>query len=214
MPPVRASEPNGFLTTLPDPAWVECPRCSKPASIVRKPHQYRMRADAIITCGHCAYRHEDAEHFRALNSKLLYPKSWHPRCAKCGGGKFDFTNSTLARHGDKVIVKTRCLGCGASNEFPARGTGARARDGYDHWFGLPLVLRADYGKRLIWAYNAHHIDLLERWIEADLRERSLHAHYMTMAARLPRWMKTAHARKPVLRALSKLRDKVEREGLS
>ena len=33
MPPIRASEPNGFLTTLPDPAWVECPRCGGPASV-------------------------------------------------------------------------------------------------------------------------------------------------------------------------------------
>lgn len=214
MPPIRASEPNGFLITLPDPVWVECPRCGKPARIARKPHRYRWGAPTNLTCSHCAYRHEDAELFRTLNANRVRPQSWHPRCAKCGGDKFDFSNSTIARHADTIMMKTHCLGCGASNEFPARGAFARIRDGHDHCFGRPLVLRAEYGRRLVWAYNLHHIELLENWIEADLRERSLNAHYMTMAARLPRWMKVAHARKPVLRALAKLRDKALREGLS
>lgn len=213
MPPIRTSEPDGFLITLPDPAWVECPRCGKPARVVRKPHRYRWGATANLTCPHCTYRHEDAELFRTLNSKQFRPESWHPRCAKCGGDKFDFSDATISRHAQTIMLKTRCLGCGASNAFPARGAGVRIRDGHDHWFGLPLVLRASYGKRLIWAYNVHHIDLLERWIEADLRERSLSIHRMTMTARLPRWMKAAHARRPVLRALAKMRAQAQREGL-
>ena len=100
------------------------------------------------------------------------------------------------------------------NAFPARPAPRRVREGQDHWFGLPLALRASYGKRLVWAYNLAHIDALEGWIAADLRERSLHAHYMTMAARLPRWMKAAHARQHVLRALAKMRAQAARDGLS
>ena len=100
------------------------------------------------------------------------------------------------------------------NAFPACPAPRRVREGRDHWFGLLLVLRASYGKRLIWAYNLEHIDALEGWIKADLRERSLNAHYMTMAARLPRWMKSAHARRPVLRALAKMRAQALSDGLS
>lgn len=214
MPPLRASEPDGFLTTLPDPAWVECPRCSFPARITRKPHRYRMRADAIVTCTHCAFRHEDAVLYRAIHSGSVRPTGWHPRCAKCGGDAFDFSKAKAMRHEGNVTLQTSCHGCGHRNLFPASGGWPPIREGHDHWFGLPLVLRADYGKRLIWAYNLAHIDLLESWIEADLRERSLNPHYMTMAARLPRWMKAAHARKPVLRALAKLREAARREGLS
>lgn len=214
MPPIRASEPSSLLSTLPDPAWVECPRCAKPARVVRKPHKYRMYAKSTLTCSHCTYRHEDAELFRALRSKQFQPQSWHPRCARCGGDKFDFSKASLARDTNRITISTFCLGCGALNEFPAKGAGARIREGHDHWFGLPLVLRADYGKRLVWAYNQHHIELLERWIEADLRERSLNSHYLMLVANLPRWMKAAHARKPVLRALAKLRDKAKRAGLS
>ena len=97
--------------------------------------------------------------------------------------------------------------------MPARASSLRGRDGRDHWFGLPLVLRAPYGKHLIWAYNRAHIDALEGWIEADLRERSLKAHHLTMAARLPSWMKVAQARRPVLRALAKMRAQSETLGL-
>ncbi len=99
------------------------------------------------------------------------------------------------------------------NSLPARPAWRHVRDGHDHWFGLPLVLRTNYASRLIWAYNLEHIELLERWIEADLRERTLQGHYMMMAARLPRWMKVAHARRPVLRALAKLRVIAKREGI-
>lgn len=86
-------------------------------------------------------------------------------------------------------------------------------DGSDYWFGLPLFLKLGVGRNLLWAHNAHHIDLLENWLKADLRERSLSPYYMTMTARLPRWMKAAGNRKPVLRALSKLRAIAKREGI-
>jgi len=88
------------------------------------------------------------------------------------------------------------------------------RDAHDHWFGLPLVLKVDMGRHRVWAYNLHHVDLLDGYLKAELRERSLYAHYMTMAARLPRWMKAAGNRKPVLRALGKLRAIAKREGIT
>lgn len=214
MRPIRTSEPDVLLTTLPDPVWVECPRCSRPARIARKPHKYRAWADATLSCAHCAYQHRSSEAFRATSPAHLIPTAWHPRCERCGGDKFDFARAQVIRHGGAVALRTRCGGCNRTNTFPARGSGARVRDGHDHWFGLPLVLKADYRSHLVWAYNLEHIDLLEGWIKADLRERSLHAHYMTMAARLPAWMKAAHARNEVLKALAKMRDIAASEGLS
>ena len=214
MSPIRTSEPNVFLHTLSDPAWVECPNCGKPARVVRKPHRSRWWADARVTCGHCAYRHEDADLFCAVHSPRGREIVQRQGCEKCGGDKFDLATAKLTRHAAELTLHSRCLGCGHVNAFPARPAPRSVLEGHDHWFGLPLVLRASYGKHLIWAYNLEHIDALEDWIEADLRERSLHAHYMTMAARLPRWMKAAHARRPVLRALAKMRAQAVRDGLS
>lgn len=215
MQPIRASEPNALLTTLPDPTWVECPRCSRPARITRKPHRYRIRAEAIVTCGHCAFRHEDAEVYRAMHSRKVYPARWRGKiCAKCGGDKFDPSSGGIKRHKSEVSFRSRCRGCGHLNTIAARGGFEPIRDGHDHWFGLPVVLRIRHGSRYVWAYNVEHIAMLEGWLEAELRERSLHPYYATMAARLPKWMKAAHARRPVLRALGKLRSIAEREGLS
>lgn len=213
MSTIRAAEPNVFVDTLPDPAWVECPHCGKPARVARKPHRYRSRADARLTCEHCAYRHKDADLFRAINSTSAVQSVQRQGCEKCGGDKFHFASAKLVRHAAKLTLNSRCLGCGHLNALPARPSPRRVCEGHDHWFGLPLVLRASYGKHLIWAYNLEHIDALEGWIEADLRERSLHAHYMTMAARLPLWMKAAQARRPVLRALAKMRAQAESFGL-
>lgn len=214
MPSHRAREPNVLLATLPDPAWVECPRCARPARVVRKPHRYWSAADATVTCGHCSFRHEDAEVFRNVHGHRVLLAHPHPRCGRCGGSKFDFSDAAVDRHGSKVEVRARCRGCGAANAFAARGGSMPIRDGHDHWFGLPLVLKTGFGRWVVWAYNPEHIDLMEAWLKADLRERSLHPYYATMAARLPAWMKAAHARPKMLHALAKLRQIAKREGIS
>lgn len=214
MNPKRVSDPDVWLSALPDPTWVVCPRCARPAKIVRKPHRYRSAADATLTCGHCAFRHESGEIFRALNSDAVSLTTWHPRCQKCGGDRFDLSHASVTRHSSKIMVRAHCQGCGETNQFEGKGAGQEVRERHDRWFGLPLVLQASYGSKLIWAYNTHHVDLLQEWLEADLRERSLSPHCMTMMARLPKWMKASHARPKVLRALRKLREIAEAENLS
>ena len=206
MKTTRAREPNFLLHTLPDPVWVECPRCSRPARIARKPHKYRAWADAMLVCRHCSLQHQSAEAFRATIPAHLTPTAWHPRCERCGGDRFDLKRAQVIRHGANVALRAKCGGCHRTNTFPARATNLNVRDGHDHWFGLPLVLQASYRSHLVWAYNVEHIDLLAGWLEAALRERSLDAYHMTLAARLPAWMKAAHARQPVLKALAKMRD--------
>lgn len=62
---------------------------------------------------------------------------------------------------------------------------------------------------MIWAYNPEHLEQLEAWINAPLRQRRPHEQYgwsnASFFSRLPRWIKLAKNRAEVARALKRLR---------
>ncbi|MFD4570787.1 hypothetical protein ACFWNK_03310 [Streptomyces sp. NPDC058417] len=77
------------------------------------------------------------------------------------------------------------------------------------WPELWLRTRTRRGE--IWAYDLEHLDLLRRFVAADLRERAPwyeHGRKMTYVARLPAWIKSARHRAEVLRAIDRLRASV------
>jgi hypothetical protein len=58
---------------------------------------------------------------------------------------------------------------------------------------------------VLWAYNAEHLNVLEEYVSAHLRERGHSVTHMTMLERLPKWIKDAKHRDEVLRAIGRLR---------
>lgn len=104
-----------------------------------------------------------------------------------------------------------CRSCGLSRtwaerciSFP-RGSAAVA---WDPYFRLPLWLQTQTRHGLLWAYSLPHLDLIRRFVAADLRERAPWydtGQKMTLVARLPSWMKSAKNRDEVLRAVDRLR---------
>ena len=108
----------------------------------------------------------------------------------------------------------RCAGCNHVTIHPAEPIPLGPRDGFDPWFDLPLFLVEPVGRELLWVWNQGHIDLLEAYLGATLRERSNNPYHWSITSRLPRWMKFAGARHRVLHALALLRARAEREGLS
>ena len=77
----------------------------------------------------------------------------------------------------------------------------------DPFFREPLWLRADCcGGHTLWAFHSSHLDLIERFVAATLRERGLgNRPGMTLVARLPMWITAAKHRDEVLRTIDKLR---------
>jgi hypothetical protein len=96
-----------------------------------------------------------------------------------------------------------CPGCGLA---PARTSGSTRWGGpVDPFFGLPLWLRAGCcGGHVLWAYNRTHLDLLERHVAVDLRERGDRPGH-TVLTRLPAWITAAKHRDEVLRTIRRLR---------
>lgn len=86
----------------------------------------------------------------------------------------------------------------------------------DWYFHLPLWLRAPCCGETLWAYNAAHLDFLEGFVGAALRERTrdpeLGWSNRSMASRLPGWMQLAANRRAVLDCIARLRSGRLREA--
>ncbi|MDQ0306497.1 hypothetical protein J2S46_001053 [Kitasatospora herbaricolor] len=133
------------------------------------------------------------------------------RCPVCGGCAL-----VLAQVGERADdwadrrKHTRRLlrcGCGyAKDEL----RGCRVFGGpVDPYFRLPLWLVADCcGGRRLWAYNLAHLDLLEGYVGAGLRERTAIPRSMSLVERLPAWVKSAKHRAEILRTVRRLRASV------
>ncbi|MFG2779223.1 hypothetical protein ACGFY7_15415 [Streptomyces prunicolor] len=105
-----------------------------------------------------------------------------------------------------------CRSCGLCGI----GTGAYRSSRYtSDCFYPALWLRTDTRHGELWAYNLQHLDLIRRFVAADLRERAPwydHGQKMTLVARLPAWMKSAKNRHELLRAVDRLRATVIAPG--
>lgn len=74
---------------------------------------------------------------------------------------------------------------------------------------LELWLKVKCCGNTLWALNEEHLDYIENYIGAKLRERernpNLGWHNQNMASRLPIWMKDSKNRIEVLKGIQKLR---------
>lgn len=131
------------------------------------------------------------------------------RCPVCGECAIVLdpvgTSEYQASQGDTRLAarRLRCLVCGLSKDgFPSeRVLGVP----FDPYFRLPVWLQTDCRGKVLWAYNANHLNLLESYVAARLRERRASPGSMTMVARLPAWLKSAKHRDEILRAIRRLR---------
>ncbi|MEU6205330.1 hypothetical protein ABZ814_17315 [Micromonospora musae] len=58
---------------------------------------------------------------------------------------------------------------------------------------------------MLWAYNAEHLNLLEAYVSARLRERGRDMRGQTLVERLPAWIKDGKHRADVLAGIGRLR---------
>ncbi|MBN7136114.1 hypothetical protein A7A76_15325 [Lysobacter enzymogenes] len=101
-------------------------------------------------------------------------------------------------------VNVRCPACKRDSEVEVRMHPHRGAEPRDPHLGLPLRLLEPTRHGLLWAYNAEHLDELQRYVAATQRERLRSAGNASMISRLPAWMKLARHRATVLKALQRL----------
>jgi hypothetical protein len=108
---------------------------------------------------------------------------------------------------DKMEDECKCRSCGGlyKTSFDPE---------YDRRFpSLPLWLKADFRGNVFWALNGEHLDLLERVIRSELRERPIYnGRRLPLTTRmpfnLPSWLLSAKNRDDLLRLIERLRNTI------
>jgi hypothetical protein len=125
--------------------------------------------------------------------------------------------------GEVLAVCPACAGC--VRVTPLRGTCTACSwtrdatgdttvwgDVVDPYLMLPLWLTTPVAGHILWALNAAHLDLVEAYVAAGLRERGLDHPGSSLLATLPAWLKSAKHRDEVLVGAARLRARLAEAG--
>jgi len=105
---------------------------------------------------------------------------------------------------DFFDLKVTCLHCGYHKQFKPM----------DSWYNLtPITVEIeDFLKvpccgETLWAMNLEHLDFLQKYVEAELRERTPNIN-KSLVSRLPQWIKSNKNRLEILKGIAVLRKKL------
>ena len=107
-------------------------------------------------------------------------------------------------------VKAICTHCWFSNTKAdtKRSFHWHNDDPGDSYFNYGLWLKIACCNHVLWAFNLRHLDLLEDFVAAELRENpkdGMGYANSSIASRLPGWLKSAKNRKQIMACIHKLR---------
>jgi hypothetical protein len=147
--------------------------------------------------------------FFDAGTKFNYSGDMLVNCPKCGGvGRIRHVEPS----GDAGLTwQFTCSRC--SHRIVSRAGGESWRSGnypYDPYLGLRLHLQVPTRHGVLFAYNEVHLDAIEGFVAAQLRERRRGEFGWSKSSmvRLPAWVKSAKNREVVLRALTRLRHRL------
>lgn len=205
--PARFHDEGLSLWHFSDEHLVRCPRCGRMARVRRlgEPGAWEVRAH----CTACAF---------ALHAPVAKAPWYGPvrtaargRCGRCGTR---LERLAAQREGSPPprVERVRCPTCGRTNLLGVTWTRVpRRAEPRDPLVGLPLWLQTSVRGETLWALNRRHLDAIETYVGATLRERLPHFNG-SFASRLPRFVTRAEHRADVLRALARLRDTLPAEA--
>lgn len=127
-----------------------------------------------------------------------------PRCGRC---------ARVAKRSATEPVVT-CLSCGYAKScvspYNAMQIPNDRHEPTDPYFQLPLWLQEPVGRHVLWALNSVHLDYLEAYVTATLRQRTHLRNWQnsSLASRLPQWLSSAGNRDAVTAAIQQLRQKL------
>lgn len=135
-------------------------------------------------------------------------------CPHCGAPAWSRRQETPAAASAAAGIFTdrrvTCTRCAFSKNWTGNATFAFSQrepvsDGY---FELPLYLQTACCNDTLWVYNPSHLQLLQNWLSADLRQRQADPNWgwanQSYFPRLPKWLKSAKNRPAIATALAKL----------
>ena len=111
----------------------------------------------------------------------------------------------------KVNVQTKtarlfCVHCGYNKETTTAIINGNFEMPANQYFNAELWLQAPFKNDIFWAYNDKHLEYLERYIAATLREHKDRTHF-TLLEKLPKFYHEAKNRDGLLKIIAKLKCK-------
>lgn len=200
----RFQDENKFLGSFDYEILVKCPKCESKASVKRE-------YEKDCKCGKCSVQIFECKNcFHKLEEPVRqYIAYGNPYCSNCFE-KFEFESQILNTKPEKY--KTKCPHCSFQEEWKPKIREILqlpSNDGLkkDKWFNLTLWFQKEVDGNVFWAYNQDHIQYLERYIEAGLRERNSKMNYnSSLVSRLPKFVKSAKNREKLLKVLKKWKE--------
>lgn len=155
------------------------------------------------------HRHRDQREHRLTISVPTRTDPTLVVCPECGKKAFVLP----ASGGPETSVKVVCHACGYMDRSSGqlRCFAWYAENPSDGYFGLDLWLQTRCAGHSLWAFNRRHLDFLESYVSASLRERRQNEwgwRNASLASRLPRWMTSASNRQTVLAGIRALRQRM------
>lgn len=199
----RFQDENKWLGHFANEIFVKCPKCESKGIVKKVPKNCECGKCTTMTfvCKSCFCTiYEPVYQYKALGKHY---------CGKCFQ-KFDYESQVFKEIPEKYKVK--CPYCSFYEEIkPAilRIRRELQKDGLvrEPWHNLQLWFQKEVDDNVFWAYNLDHINYLERYIQAGLRERNSEANYTSsLVARLPQFVKVAKNREKLLKILKKWKE--------
>jgi hypothetical protein len=120
-----------------------------------------------------------------------------PTCAKKAIAKVNFETKT---------ARLFCLHCGCNKETTTAIKYGTINTAANQYFQAELWLQAPFKNDVFWAYNDKHLDYLERYISATIREHKDRTGF-TLLEKLPKFYHEAKNRESLLKIIAKLKSK-------
>ena len=120
-----------------------------------------------------------------------------PTCAKKARAKVNPENKT---------ARLFCLHCGCNKETTTTIKYGTINTAANHYFQAELWLQAPFKNDVFWAYNDKHLEYLERYISATIREHKDRTGF-TLLEKLPKFYHEAKNREGLLKIIAKLKVK-------
>ncbi|MDX8155903.1 hypothetical protein SLJ62_10060 [Acinetobacter pittii] len=209
------------LSLLKPEIWVHCPKCQKLAKIIEIKE---LELETVrVFCTHCTYRktlqhihiqtYDYMSYYFNLNENMA---EWsgacevkiNAKCTICKEGKYKYLRQYARKSLIPREIVVSCNFCLRENRFDDSTYTLRkisySKVGFDPYYAYRLFLNIAVRQGQICVYNPTHLEILKKFIQADLRERKFPNYNRSYFSRLPAWIKSTRNRKEILKAILRL----------